>query len=92
MTLLIFSFIYYFISHLQCVSRLCIVTVLKFIINQHFFFFSILVVVIFDSVLIVCLFISPSSSHYWGGRVQIYKNYAIPSFAYVGSAFSYVDY
>lgn len=57
-----------------------------------FFFFSILVVVIFDSVLIVCLFISPSSSHYWGGRVQIYKNYAIPSFAYVGSAFSYVDY
>lgn len=85
MTLLIFSFIYYFISHLQCVSRLCIVTVLKFIINQHFFFQ-------YFGGLIVCLFISPSSSHYWGGRVQIYKNYAIPSFAYVGSAFSYVDY
>lgn len=82
MSLLIFSFIYYFRSHLQCISRLCIVAVLKFIIKQHyfsvfwccwFFFFFHLPVIIGE------------------GGVQNYKNYAIPSFAYVGSAFSYVD-
>lgn len=56
-------------------------------------FFSISVVFFFDSVLIVS-FVCVSIFQSLSGRagVQIYKNYAIPSFAYVGSAFSYVDY
>lgn len=33
-----------------------------------------------------------SSNWYWGEGVQIYTNYAIPSFAYVGSAFSCIGY
>lgn len=46
----------------------------------------------FDSVLIVRLFVFHLPVIIGEGGVQIYKNYAIPSFAYVGSAFSYVDY
>lgn len=84
MSLLIFSLIYYFISHLQCISRLCIVAVLKFIIKQHYFsvfFFIIFFILIFFHLPVII----------GEGGVQNYKNYAIPSFAYVGSAFSYVD-
>lgn len=46
----------------------------------------------FDSVLIVRLFVFHLPVIIGECGVQIYKNYAIPSFAYVGSAFSYVDY
>lgn len=40
MKLLIFNFMYYSISQLHCISRLCIVAVLKFVINQHFQYFG----------------------------------------------------
>lgn len=88
---------YYSISQLRCISRLCIVAVLKFVINQHFrfqyfggfsnnlsSFFFVCLFVLFS------LFFSAQFVHLpvtiVEGGIQNYENYAIPSFAYVGSA------
>lgn len=98
MKLLIFNFMYYSISQLHCISRLCIVAVLKFVINQHFFFFfpSILVVFLITYHLLFSLFFNAHFVHLpitiVEGGIQNYENYAIPSFAYVGSAYRCVNY
>lgn len=97
MKLLIFNFMYYSISQLHCISRLCIVAVLKFVIYQHLFFFSILVVFLITFHLFFCLLFS--NAHFVHlpvtiveGGIQKYENYAIPSFAYVSSAYRCVNY
>lgn len=102
MKLLIFNFMYYSISQLHCISRLCIVAVLKFVINQHFFFsvffggFSnnlssfVFFIFIFFS-LSTLIFVHLPATIVEGG-IQNYENYAIPSFAYVGSAYRCVNY
>lgn len=88
---------YYSISQLHRISRLCIVAVLKFVINQHFFPPSILVVFLITCHLLFSLFFNAHFVHLpvtivEGGIIQNYENYAIPSFAYVGSAYRCVNY
>lgn len=99
MKLLIFNFMYYSFSQLHRISKLCIVAVWKFVINQLlccFFLFSSVFLVVF---LILSSFFSLfsltcSSSSCYCRRVEfrLMKNYAIPSFAYVGSAYRCVNY
>lgn len=92
-------------SQLHCISRLCIVAVLKFVINQHFFLFvclfvfSILVVFLITCHLLFSLCLFFFNAHFVHlpvtiaeGGIQNYENYAIPSFAYVGSAYRCVNY
>lgn len=98
MKLLIFNFMYYSISQLHCISRLCIVAVLKFVINQRFLLFLFFFFQYFggfsnslSSFVFVCsLFFNAHFVHLpvtiVEGGIQNYENYAIPSFAYVGSA------
>ena len=90
--LLIFNIIYYFISQLHCISRLCIVAALKFIINQHHVFsiFVDFLITFHFFFLLFCLFFYLSVT-FEEGEIQIYENYAIPSFAYVGSAYRFVS-
>ena len=104
MKLLIFNFMYYSISQLHRISRLCIVAVLKFVINQHSFFLfcffsllSILVVFLitchlFFFFFLYCSFLFIFQLLLRRVEFRIMKNYAIPSFAYVGSAYRCVNY
>lgn len=104
MKLLIFNFMYYSMSQLHCISRLCIVAVLKFVINQHFFVCLFVCFQYFggfsnnlSSFVFLFFFFSQCSFVHLPvtiaeGGIQNYENYAIPSFAYVGSAYRCVNY
>lgn len=91
---LIFNFMYYSISQLHCISRLCIVAVLKFVINQRFFVLfspqyfgglsnNLSSFFVFFFSFSILIFVHLPVTIVEGG-CQNYENYAIPSFAYVG--------